>query len=111
MTALPLKEESSIQRIAGIDPLEFMAAGELHPFEYPQRKHSRRHTPPAFTDYRRFKDYLRDEFVFTCVYCLSRETWNLSASFFGVEHYNPKSIYTGEEVTYTNLLYRSAGMD
>ncbi|MFN0079993.1 MAG: hypothetical protein ACKVY0_26300 [Prosthecobacter sp.] len=88
-----------------------MSAGKRPTFAYPTEPHhptepdQRRHKPPVRTDYRRYKEYLRDEFVFTCVYCLMRETWTGSPATFGVEHFHPKSKAPELISTYTNLLY------
>lgn len=82
-----------------------MPAGDRHPFAYPTSPHTRRHAPPLFTRYQKYKPWLRDEFVFTCVYCLSRETWNRNSNFYGVEHYKPKSKFEAGRVDYANLLY------
>jgi hypothetical protein len=83
-----------------------MAAGNRHPFAYPTKPHTRRHVPEQFVNYQSYKEYLRDEFIFTCVYCLSRETWNLNSSFFGVEHFIPKSKSSAADIVkYENLLY------
>ena len=45
-------------------------------FEYPTSPHSRRHGPAGYRDYGSYRDWLRDEFTFRCVYCLHREQWN-----------------------------------
>jgi hypothetical protein len=88
-----------------------MPAGSRLPFEYPKLPHhpnepdQRRHKPPEELEYRRYKEYLRDEFVFTCVYCQGRETWLGASAFFGVEHYHPKSKEPELASSYTNLLY------
>jgi hypothetical protein len=47
--------------------------------------------------------YLRDEFRFTCVYCLRREGWVKVA--FHSDHWLPKNRGGPERHTYTNLLY------
>ncbi len=82
-----------------------MVAGDRPSFEYPTREHVRRHAPVAYRSYRSYRDFLRDEFIFACVYCLSRETWNLNASFFGIDHYRPKSRYPAITTDYLNLVY------
>src|SRR4051812_13664188 len=46
-----------------------------HPFEYPAGVHVRRHGPSGWTEYQRYRSWLRDEFCFRCVYCLLREQW------------------------------------
>lgn len=82
-----------------------MPAGDRHPFAYPTSAHKRRHRPPHFSRYQQYKLWLRDEFVFTCVYCLSRETWSRNSNFYGVEHFKPKSSFKAGIVDYDNLLY------
>ncbi len=80
----------------------------LRPFEYPDTAHSRRHGPAGYEDYDSFKDWLRDEFAFRCVYCLFRERWYPSGyRSFSVEHVIPRS--EDREGTsqrdYDNLVY------
>jgi hypothetical protein len=75
------------------------------PFIYPRKTHSRRHKPPVFSEHGRYKEYLRDEFVFRCVYCLVREKWKGSHWSFAVEHFRPKSRFPDDRVRYRNLLY------
>lgn len=82
-----------------------MAAGSRHPFEYPRRRHRRRHTPAAGRHPSAYKPFLRDEFVFTCVYCLSRETWFRSHASLGVEHFKARSWNPSAAKNYANLLY------
>jgi hypothetical protein len=82
-----------------------MPAGDRHPFAYPTSAHKRRHRPPQFSRYQQYKPWLRDEFVFTCVYCLSRETWSRNSNFYGVEHFKAKSSFKAGIVDYDNLLY------
>lgn len=82
-----------------------MPAGDRHPFAYPTSSHKRRHQPPQFKKYQQYKPWLRDEFVFTCVYCLSRETWNRNSNVYGVEHFRAKSSFKEGIVDYNNLLY------
>ncbi len=40
-------------------------------FAYASTDHQRRHGPRGYTSYRAYKPWLRDEFAFRCVYCLS----------------------------------------
>ena len=82
-----------------------MPAGSRPLFHYPVTPHSRRHQPPELKPYQRYKAYLRDEFIFTCVYCLSRETWYDSHRNLGVDHFDAKSTHPEEETSYANLLY------
>lgn len=54
--------------------------------------HSRKHGPRGYRDYRNYKPWLRDEFLFRCVYCLTRERWCPNGrEAFSVEHINPKA--------------------
>jgi hypothetical protein len=80
----------------------------MTPFSFPRNRHTRRHQPPVFANYQRYKEYLRDEFRFRCVYCLSREGWMPGATFFGVEHFLPKSQFIRLNCQYQNLLYACA---
>ena len=74
-------------------------------FKYPQERHIRRHGPSGYRDYVSYKPWLRDEFTFTCVFCLVRERWypNGQAAF-SVEHLSPKKFGRGI-LDYNNLLY------
>ena len=74
-------------------------------FEYPQRSHKRRHGPTGYKVYHPYKDWLRDEFIFRCVYCLSREQWYPSGdAAFSVDHFIPQSS-ARRVLDYDNLLY------
>jgi hypothetical protein len=78
------------------------------PFAYPAVLHVRRHAPTGYTDYKEYKDWLRDEFEFRCVYCLQRERWSRDgAAVYGVDHVVPQSNSAGRALvcTYSNLLY------
>lgn len=77
-------------------------------YVYPSVPHTRIHGPTGYSDPSTYKDWLRDEFQFRCVYCLARETWSQSGDYeFGVEHILPKSLPEYEHLAcvYTNLLY------
>ena len=74
-------------------------------FEYPAEPHSRRHGPAGYQDYSSYRDWLRDEFTFRCVYCLHREQWYGRAGTFEIEHSVPVSVDPLRECEYTNLLY------
>ena len=45
------------------------------PFTYPVTPHVRRHGPSGYANHAEFRQWLRDEFAFSCVYCLLREVW------------------------------------
>ena len=74
-------------------------------FEYPNRRHKRRHGPAGYKVYHPFKDWLRDEFTFRCVFCLSREQWYpVGDAAFSVDHFIPQSSGT-RVLDYDNLVY------
>jgi len=78
------------------------------PFYFPASPHDRRHGPEGYDRYQSYKDWLRDEFTFRCVYCLERERWYPSGSdAFGVDHVFPKGNeqYTHLALSYSNLVY------
>lgn len=75
-------------------------------FEYPHLRHERRHGPIGYIDYRSFKPWLRDDFMFRCIYCLWRETWCADAEgAFSVDHVRPCVSHPELECDYDNLAY------
>ncbi len=73
---------------------------------YPSQPHSRRHGPQGYTDARAYKPWLRDEFAFRCVYCLSRERWRPDGQEdFAVDHITPSSVDPSRSHDYDNLCY------
>jgi hypothetical protein len=77
-------------------------------FDYPTTPHLRRHGPSGYKDYQSYRDWLRDEFMFRCVYCLHREQWYDRGSTFNIDHFFPVAIDPLGGVVYTNLLYACA---
>jgi hypothetical protein len=77
----------------------------MSPFAYPDRPHRRRHGPHGYAGYESYRDWLRDEFSFRCVYCLTREQWVLAKGAFAIDHFVPTSINPGLVTEYDNLLY------
>jgi len=77
-------------------------------FEYPAGLHRRRHGPEGYDDYGSYRDWLRDEFTFRCVYCLHREQWYGRGTTFHVEHSVPVKEHPDGECDYSNLLYACA---
>ncbi len=76
------------------------------PFAYPTAVHVRRHGPGPYDGYGTFKPWLRDEFLFRCVYCLKRERWSHEgADIFSVEHIVPQAVDSSLACVYENLLY------
>ena len=78
---------------------------EPNPFAYPATPHHRRHGPSGYIDYRTFKPWLRDDFVFRCVFCLRREVWLDGQNSFSVEHLKPCKRAPELECVYSNLVY------
>jgi hypothetical protein len=74
-------------------------------FDYPLSS-ARRHGPRGYVDYASYKPWLRDEFLFRCVYCLSRERWRPEGQdAFSVDHVRPQSTHPNEADDYDNLVY------
>ncbi len=79
---------------------------EITPFAHPVDGHPRRHAPAGYASYRDFKPWLRDEFLFRCVYCLERERWYPSGSdAFSIDHVLPKVSHPERIRDYENLVY------
>jgi hypothetical protein len=62
----------------------------------------------GYRDYSSYRDWLRDEFTFRCVYCLHREQWDIHGGAFHVDHFVPVSVDPDGEREYSNLLYACA---
>lgn len=77
-------------------------------FEYPTAPHAKRHGPGGYKDYGSYRDWLRDEFTFRCVYCLHREQWYSRGGTFHIEHFVPVSVDPEGKCEYSNLLYACA---
>jgi hypothetical protein len=77
----------------------------MNPFAYPAHPHQRRHGPRGYAHYESYRDWLRDEFSFRCVYCLNREQWVIAKGAFAIDHFVPTSINPNQVADYENLLY------
>lgn len=75
------------------------------PFAYPIKPHIRKHGPLGYQDYESYREWLRDEFTFRCVFCLKREQWDILDANWSLDHFMPQSIYPGKILEYSNLLY------
>jgi hypothetical protein len=76
------------------------------PFSFPTSAPGRKHGPAGYDNYQTYKDWLRDEFVFRCAYCLERETWYPSRhAAFAVDHILPKVKWPELLCDYDNLVY------
>lgn len=80
----------------------------MRPFYYPDCVHTRRHGPSGYKHYNGYRDWLRDEFLFRCVYCLKREQWGTLKASYAIDHFLPQVIYPDLELEYDNLLYSCA---
>jgi hypothetical protein len=75
------------------------------PFAYPSNPHARRHGPQGYSKYRQYRNWLRDEFSFRCIYCLRRETWLTTGRDYEIDHFLPKSDHPNVEQDYDNLVF------
>ena len=75
------------------------------PFAYPSEPHVRRHGPFGYRDYKSYRDWLRDDFSFRCVFCLNREQWGIAKGNWDIDHFVPQSIDPLSVLLYENLLY------
>jgi len=74
-------------------------------FDYPAQRSHRRHGPVGYADYESYREWLRDEFCFRCIYCLKRETWGRVTGEFELDHFEPQSVSPEKALEYQNLVY------
>ena len=79
--------------------------GGLEAFNYPTSLHVRKHGPSGYSRYESYRDWLRDEFSFRCVFCCRREQWDLMAGSWDIDHFIPQGIRPDRKLEYENLLY------
>jgi len=77
----------------------------IAPFTYPEASHSRKHGPDGYAAYESYRPWLRDEFAFRCVFCLTRETWGPFQAQFAIDHFVPVKAHPSAPASYDNLLY------
>ena len=70
----------------------------------------REHTPQRtckkkYKNYRQYKDYLREDFQHKCGYCNDDDMWSGGKSFYHIDHFAPKSLFSSLENEYSNLVY------
>ncbi len=75
------------------------------PYAYPSTSHVRRHGPGGWSDYQKYRPWLRDEFMFRCAYCLDREVWRDMRERLHIDHFQPQALRKDLKCEYTNLLY------
>ncbi len=74
-------------------------------FAYPMARHRRKHGPAGYKGYESYRDWLRDEFSYRCVFSLIRETWTGRTAYFDIDHLRPQSADMTLICDYDNLLY------
>ena len=76
----------------------------MNPFIYPNQPRVRKHGPSGYREYGGYREWLRDEFDFSCVYTLFKETW-VGKHNFEIEHVIPQARDSAGERDYNNLVY------
>ena len=76
-----------------------------HIFAYPEEPHRRRHGPSGYATYESYREWLRDEFSYRCVFSLVREQWIGRKAHFDIDHLEPQSTRKDLVCDYDNLLY------
>lgn len=75
------------------------------PFRYPDRLLVRKHLPVGYSQYGQYREWLRDEFRFRCVFCLMREQWSQGKGVYDIDHFQPQALRPDLATDYSNLLY------
>jgi hypothetical protein len=60
---------------------------------------------PKFSDYTRYRPYLRKDFEYRCAYCEITETSVFGIIAFGIDHFRPKTRFPDLICSYENLYY------
>ena len=68
-------------------------------------KRIRQESPPSFSDYRKYKPFLRTDFDYQCAYCESREPELGGEKRTHIDHYKPKKKFPNLATLYANLFY------
>lgn len=58
-----------------------------------------------FTQYRKYKPFLRNDFRMRCGYCNSEDFWFGGPNAFHIDHFAPKSKFPLLQTRYSNLVY------
>ena len=74
-------------------------------YRYPDQKHRRKHGPQGYQSVAEYRDWLRDEFAFRCVYCLEREQRGNRLGHFHIDHFAPTAQQPDQRLSYDNLFY------
>lgn len=78
-------------------------------FVYPDEPHQRKHGPVGYTDYESFRDWLRDEFSYRCVFSLLRESWPQTR--FHIDHLISQKERPDLVCDYDNLILLEARLN
>jgi hypothetical protein len=62
------------------------------------------HGPMGYKSYDKYRPWLRDEFLFRCVYCLNRERWTRFLAGWDIDHFIPQKTSNSGVLDYGNLL-------
>ncbi len=68
-------------------------------------KQIRKESPPSFSDYRKYKPFLRQDFDYKCAYCDSTEPEIGGKNRTHIDHYKPKEKFPKLATIYRNLFY------
>ncbi len=79
--------------------------GTPHPFVYPATPIERKHGPLGYQSYESYREWLRDDFAFRCVFCLRREQWEIIRAIFAIDHFIAQCRDSLKILDYDNLLY------
>ncbi|HEV2691600.1 MAG TPA: hypothetical protein VG347_01760 [Verrucomicrobiae bacterium] len=71
-------------------------------FVYPTKPHKRKHGPAGYVDYESYRDWLRDEFSYRCVFSLLRESWPQTR--FHIDHFISQKERPDLVCEYDNLI-------
>ena len=74
-------------------------------FIYPSTPHKLKHGPGGYTTYEPYREWLRDEFSYRCVFSLAREAWGSWSGTFDIDHLEPRRSRPDLTCEYDNLLY------
>jgi HNH endonuclease len=81
----------------------------MQPYTYPNSPHVRLHGPAGYAAYKSYRDWLRDEFLFRCAYCLHREKWSPPRGAWHIDHLLSQEEFPDQINEYDNLVYACAG--
>jgi hypothetical protein len=76
-----------------------------NPFAYPLTPIERKHGPLGYKNYESYREWVRDDFAFRCVFCLRREQWEIIRAIFAIDHFIAQCRDSLKILDYDNLLY------